>query len=236
MTNPLACPSCGAQIVVPSTHQRSTIECQHCKTWVPVKAFGWDKTESSENWPGRTKLLHTAANPRTCAAISNAAAAEWLAFAKRWRVQGAVALVLGCIVLAILYGAIGRYRTRMAVKRVYEEYHAKWEYSTDQSPSQLADAIDVVCSRWEQIDMASCPEKFKTACRRVNREARISAITLRQLPNNGFEDVVNGWVNSIVRGEQDGGRQRLTNEAKEAMQRMRDATSEMDRIAAEYID
>jgi hypothetical protein len=102
------------------------------------------------------------------------------------------------------------------------------------TPSKIAWAIGRYCDDLERLDMSDCPADFRVAYRHHVGAWREARAAIAKLPDDIFEGVFMGAMNSILRGELDGGASRLEGDVKRSLERVRDTWIEVEKIGARY--
>lgn len=102
------------------------------------------------------------------------------------------------------------------------------------SPSQVAWAVSNYCTELERINMSDCPADFRVAYKHHMTAWRETLAAIQQLPDGFLEGVFMGAMNSVLRGEADGGQSRLEGGFQAALTRVRTTWEEVERIGAKY--
>lgn len=130
-------------------------------------------------------------------------------------------------------------KTRAAIQRVLET-HRDLAARRDQafaiitSSRQAALEMERFCTDQERIDLTGCPADFRVAMRQHARACHGIHEAAVQLPDSLTEGFVMGLVNSAVRGERDGGFNRLTSQMDQAITTAKGTYQEVERIGASY--
>lgn len=130
-------------------------------------------------------------------------------------------------------------RTRAAVQRVLEAHRdlanrRDQAFATISSPRQAALEMERFCIDQERIDLSGCPADFRVAMRQHARSCRGVHDAASQLPDGFAEGFALGIFNNAIRGEQDGGFNRLTTQMEQAMTTAKGTYQEVERIGASY--
>jgi hypothetical protein len=102
------------------------------------------------------------------------------------------------------------------------------------TPAQIAWAIGRYCDDLERLPMADCPAEFRVAYRHHAGAWREAQAAIQRLPGDFFQGVLTGAMNSILRGELDGGASRLEGEVKRCLERVRDTGIDVEKTGARY--
>ena len=130
-------------------------------------------------------------------------------------------------------------KTRAAIQRVLET-HRDLAARRDQafavitSSRQAALEMERFCSDQERIDLTGCPADFRVAMRRHARACRGIHEAAVQLPDGFAEGLAMGIFNNAIRGEQDGGFNRLNSQMDQAISTAKGTYQEVERIGASY--
>jgi len=129
-------------------------------------------------------------------------------------------------------------RIKVAILRVFEEDSVfskkKENLPPNSSPSQIAWAVGGYCTEMERINMLDCPPDFRVAYKHHTTAWREAHAAIQQLPDSFLGGVFMGAMNSVLRGEIDGGQSRLEGGLKTALMRVRTTWEEVERIGAKY--
>ncbi len=151
-------------------------------------------------------------------------------------VVGGVAFVaLACW---FLVGSTSR-RQASAIRHVIaEDKSLSQQYigvlTAESTPSQIAEAIRAYCVRANQVDLAECPPKFQVSYKDHLRAWGEAASAIDELPDGIFSGLWQGFLNSITRGEVDGGMSRYENSLSQASQRIAATWKDVQYVAAEH--
>lgn len=129
-------------------------------------------------------------------------------------IAGISALVIfcGCGGLIGLLAISGGSKTseQAAIQRILDADH---ELSTanvvGSTPSEIANGVRVYVSKANALDMNECPADFKLAYRRHVKAWSRAGNAIDELPDGIVDAVFIGAINSLLRGELDGGQSRL---------------------------
>lgn len=102
------------------------------------------------------------------------------------------------------------------------------------TPSQVAWSVGQYCDRLERLDMSDCPADFRVAYKHHIRAWRDTQVALKQLPDCFLEGVFMGAMNSLLRGETDGGQRRLELGLNQALERVRITWENVETTGAKY--
>jgi hypothetical protein len=132
----------------------------------------------------------------------------------------------------------GAAKTKAAIERVFraDDKLAKERerLPPKATPSQIAWSFGVYCDALERLDTADCPADFRVAFGQHIRAWREAQVALQQLPDGFLEGLLMGALNSVLRGENDGGTSRLEGELKRTIERVRTTYEEVEKIGAKY--
>lgn len=146
-----------------------------------------------------------------------------------------LALGLSCLLAA---GCGKAAQTKQAILRVFKadtELSLKREsLPADASTTQVAQAIEQYCTELERLDMSDCPADFRVAYVQHIRAWRETRAAVEQLPSGFLTGFFMGAVNSLLRGEIDGGQGRMEGALKGALERVRITWEEVERVGAKY--
>lgn len=104
----------------------------------------------------------------------------------------------------------------------------------DATPAQIAWGIGRYCDDLERLPVADCPADFRVAYRHHLGAWREAQAAIAKLPDGFFEGVFMGAMNSVLRGERDGGTSRLEGEVRRSLERVRDTWIEVEKTGARY--
>jgi hypothetical protein len=102
------------------------------------------------------------------------------------------------------------------------------------TPTQIAWGVGQYCDELDRLDMSDCPADFRVAYTQHIRAWREAESAIQRLPDSFLQGVLMGAMNSILRGETDGGQSRLEGELKHALERVRMTWEEVERVGAKY--
>lgn len=130
-------------------------------------------------------------------------------------------------------------RTKAAILRVLQAQQdlamkVKDSLPPKLKPSRCASAIGEYCNALERLEMSDCPADFRVAFRHYVGALREEQAALKQLGDSLLEVVFMGAMNTLLRGEKDGGTARLVGGLRRAEERERDTWIEVEKIAARY--
>jgi hypothetical protein len=129
-------------------------------------------------------------------------------------------------------------RTKQAILRVFradQQLHKKLDALPPKStPSQLAWAVGNYCDDLGKLEMNDCPADFRVAYRTHVGAWREVQAAIKQLPDGFLEGVLMGAMNSVLRGEVDGGTARLEGGLQRSIDRIRDTWIDVEKIGAKY--
>jgi hypothetical protein len=129
-------------------------------------------------------------------------------------------------------------RTRNAILRVIradEELGSKRDsLPSNATPSQIAAEIVNYCSALERLDMSDCPADFRVAYRHHMTAWREVQGAVQQMPDGFVDGVFMGAINSLIRGEMDGGMGRMQGDLQRGLEKVQSTWFEVEKIGANY--
>lgn len=129
-------------------------------------------------------------------------------------------------------------RTKAAILRVLQAdkvlAQKRDSLPPNATPSQIAWVISEYCNDLERLEMSDCPADFRVAYRHHLGAWREAVAAIKQLPDGILEGLFTGAMNSLLRGESDGGTARLEGSVQRALERVRDTWIEVEKIGARY--
>ncbi len=129
--------------------------------------------------------------------------------------------------------------TRQAITRVIKADKESGEAiqkltPADATPARAVQAIRTYLKRANGINLSDCPAEFQVAYKQHLRAWQDMERAVNELPNDLGAAIWTGVVNAFLRGERDGGANRLEGEVRQAERRIRTTWEEVEKISARY--
>lgn len=208
------CPHCGAKLYAAPDKAGDRRECPRCGRSIAV--------------------------PGTAALPSPAGPQSWPVRPDRRRllaVGAGTLAVLGAAGILAYFGS-GPSRQQRAIERAYAADRSASErlkaMRSDAPRADIAAAIREYARRLSGMDLADCPADFQVAYRRHARAWEQFAVAFEGIPDGFWNQVVDGTFNLLLRGEHDGGLNRLQGEIRTARARVVDSWDEVAACGAKY--
>lgn len=184
--------------------------------------------------------------PKSVAGASPPSELSWTARLKRRGPLIPVAILIGLLILGgapagawFLLVKTNAERTKEAILSILKEDRRIGDATLrrlggDSTPSKVAQAVGDYCAQAEALDMSACPADFRVAYRHYIAACRELQKAIQELPDGFLEAVLMGIINSVLRGERDGGLSRLSDKIEGAVKQVEATWMEVENIGAKY--